>query len=113
MVEGRMTPEKDQFNKAGGQNFIVASTHGLFLVQLEIEKNLPVKVGNYLKDDRSQIDMPEIIPGQFGNVGFMTTGWEKVDASIHHMLFNVLLMQNTTVEQGMMIRDRNPWKTIP
>ena len=113
LVEGRMTPEKDRFNEAGGQNFLVANSYGLVLIQLEMEKNLPVKVGNYLQDNRSQVDKPENIPGQFGNVGFMTTGWEKVDATIHHMLFNVLLVQNATVEQGMGMRNYDPWKTLP
>ncbi len=113
LIEGRMTPEKDRFNKADGQNFLIESTYGLVLVQLEIEKNLPLKVGNYLQDDRSQADKPEIIPGQFGNVGFITTGWEKVDASTHHMLFNVLLLQNATAQQGMEIQGYHPWKAIP
>lgn len=113
LVDGHTTPEKDQFNKTGGQNFLIESIYGIIFVQLEFEKNLPVKVANYLLDDRSQVDKPENIPGQFGNIGFMTTGWEKVDANIHHMFFNVLLMQNSTVEQGMRMRDYHPWTTVP
>ena len=112
-IEGRMTAEKNLFNKTGGQGFLVESSYGLLLVQLEIEKDLPVKVGNYLQDDSTYVDKPETIPGQFGNVGFMTTGWEKVDATIHHMLFNVLLIQNATVEQGKEIREHHPWRAIP
>lgn len=109
-IDGHMTPEKDLFNKASGWNFVVESAYGLLLVQLEIEKDLPVKAGNYLQDDRSQVDMPENIPGQFGNVGFMTSGWEKVDTSIHHLLFNVIFMQKSTVKQGMEMIDYHPWK---
>ncbi len=113
LVDGHMTPEKDRFNKTGGQNFLLESTYGLVLVQLEIDKNLPVKVSNYLQDDRSQVDKPEIIPGQFGNIGFRTTGWEKVDASIHHMLFNVLFMQNSTAKQALEMRGYHPWARVP
>lgn len=109
-IDGHMTPEKDRFNKVIGQRFAVENTYGLLLVQLEMEKTLPVEARLYLQDDRTRTDAPENIPGQFGNVGFLTTGWEKVGTSVHHLLFNVLLLQKTTMEQGSGMLGRYPWK---
>lgn len=110
-VDGRMTPEKDRFNKVVGQRFAVENAYGLLLVQLEMEKTLPVEARLYLQDDRARTDAPENIPGQYGNVGFLTTGWEKVGTSVHHLLFNVVLLQKATMEQGSGMLGHYPWKT--
>ena len=110
-VDGRMSPEKDRFNKMAGQRFAVENAYGLLLVQLEMEKTLPVEARLYLQDERTRADAPENIPGQYGNVGFLTTGWEKVGTSVQHLLFNVLLLQKTTMEQGSGMLGRYPWKT--
>lgn len=110
-VDGHMTPEKERFNKVASQRFAVENAHGLLLVQLEMEKSLPVEARLYLQDDRTRTDTPENIPGQYGNVGFLTTGWEKVGTSVQHLLFNVLLLQKTTLEQGNGMLGHYPWKT--
>lgn len=109
-IDGHMTPEKEQFNKLAGQRFAVENTYGLILVQLELEKSLPVVARLTLQDDRSRADAPENMPGQFGNVGFLTTGWEKVGTSVHHLLFNALLLQNSNMEQGIGMLGHYPWK---
>jgi hypothetical protein len=109
-VDGHMTPEKDQFNKAAGQRFAVENTYGLLLVQLEMEKSLPVAARLTLLDDRTRADAPESVPGQYGNVGFLTTGWEKVGTSVHHLVFNALLLQKTSMEQGSGMLGHYPWK---
>lgn len=110
-VDGRMTPEKDRFNKVVGQRFAVENAYGLLLVRLEMEKTLPVEARLYLQDDRTRTDAPENIPGQYGNVGFLTAGWEKVGTSVQHLLFNVLLLQKTSMEQGSEMLGHYPWKT--
>jgi hypothetical protein len=110
-VDGRMTPEKDRFNKVAGKRFAVENAYGLLLVQLEMEKTLPVEARLTLQDDRTRTDAPENIPGQYGNVGFLTTGWEKVGTSVQHLLFNVLLLQKTSMEQGSGMLGHYPWKT--
>lgn len=110
-VDGHMTPEKDRFNKVAGQRFAVENAYGLLLVQLEMEKTLPVEARLYLQDDRTRTDAPENIPGQYGNVGFMTTGWEKVGTSVQHLLFNVLLLQKASMEQGIGMLGHYPWKS--
>ncbi|MBU1691669.1 MAG: hypothetical protein KJ958_13020 [Gammaproteobacteria bacterium] len=109
-VDGHMTPEKERFNNVAGQRFAVANAYGLLLVQLEMEKTLPVAARLTLQDDRTRPDAPENIPGQYGNVGFLTTGWEKVGTSVHHLLFNALLLQKTSMEQGSGMLGRYPWK---
>jgi len=109
-INGHMTEEKARFNTSEGRLLAIESFYGLMFVQMEIDKNLPVSVRTYLQDDRSLADPPERIPGQFGNVGFVTSGWEKVDTSVHHLLINVLLVQKATVEQGMGMLGHYPWR---
>lgn len=109
-INGGMTPEKEQFNKGADQRFALQSEYGLLAVQLEMDKGTPIESKPYLRDERTNMDKPENIPGQFGNVGFITTGWEKVDTSLHHMFFNVLLLQKTHVEQGLALLDQYPAK---
>ena len=107
-LNGGMTPEKEQFNRSVEKQFALESAYGLLMVQLELEKNLPVAARLALQDDRTRLDEPENIPGQFGNVGFITTGWEKVNTELHHLMFNVLLLQKTTVEQGFGLLGQYP-----
>jgi hypothetical protein len=109
-INGGMTSEKEQFSKGAEQRFALQSAYGLLAVQLELEKGTPVESKLYLRDDRTIIDKPENIPGQFGNVGFITTGWEKVDTSLHHLVFGVLLLKETNVEQGLALLGHYPVK---
>ncbi|WP_124945059.1 hypothetical protein [Sulfurirhabdus autotrophica] len=109
-INGEMNPDKEQFNKGVEQRFGIESAYGLLMVQLELEKNLPVEPHLYLLDDRKRVDEPENIPGQFGNVGFLTTGWEKVDTSLHHLMFNVLVLQKTSVGNGLELLGTYPVK---
>ena len=111
-INGVMTPEKEQFSKGVDQRFALQSAYGLLTAQLEMDKGTPVESKLYLRDERTIIDKPEKIPGQFGNVGFMTTGWEKVDTSLHHLIFNVLLLQKTNVEQGLGLLGQYPVKSV-
>ena len=111
-INGGMTPEKEQFSKGADQRFALQSAYGLLAVQLGLEKGTPLESKLYLRDERTIIDKPENIPGQFGNVGFMTTGWEKVDTSLHHLIFNVLLLQKTNVEQGLGLLGQYPVKSV-
>ena len=107
-INGGMTPEKEQFSKGAEQRFALQSAYGLLAVQLELDKGTPVESKLYLRDERTIIDKPENIPGQFGNVGFMTIGWEKMGTSLHHLIFNVLLLQKTNVEQGLALLGQYP-----
>lgn len=108
VIDGKMTKEKELFNQAGGQQYALQNAYGLILTQLVVDKDLPVIANNFLLDDRSQTDPPENLPGQFGNIGFLSTNWEKVDTAPHHLLFNVLLLQKTTLEQGFKALEHFP-----
>lgn len=99
-IDGKMTKEKELFNQTSGQQFGIQNGYGLILAQLDMEKSLPLIASNTLLDDHTQAEPPEKIPGQFGNIGFLTSNWEKVDTDPHHLLFNVLLLQKTTLAQG-------------
>lgn len=109
-INGEMNQDKEQFNKGSEQRFGIESAYGLLMVQLELENNLPVEPHLYLLDDRKRMDEPENIPGQFGNVGFITTGWEKVDTSLHHLMFKVLVLQKTSVGNGLELLGNYPVK---
>lgn len=99
-IDGKMTKEKEHFNQAGGQQFALQNAYGLLMTQLVVGKDLPIIANNFMRDDRSQAEPPENISGQFGNTGFISTNWEMVDTSTHHLWFNVLLLQKATLEQG-------------
>lgn len=100
VIDGTMSAEKEAFNQGGGKQFAIQNSYGLIMAQLSMEQDFPVRAGNFMLDDRSLPDEPESHPGQFGNTGFLSTNWEKVDTSPHHLLFNVLLLQKTSLEQG-------------
>lgn len=103
-----MTKEKELFNQTGGQQFAIQNSYGLILIQLVVEKDFPIIANSFLLDDRTQADPPENIPGQFGNIGFLSSNWEKVDTAPHHLLFNVLLLQKASLEQGFKALEHFP-----
>ncbi|WP_198265173.1 hypothetical protein [sulfur-oxidizing endosymbiont of Gigantopelta aegis] len=88
-VNGYDSADKIAFNGLPEQQFALSSDLGNFAVRLEIPDDFPIHSQLYLKDAQDEIDMPENIPGQFGNVGFKTTGWENIDTELHHLKFTV------------------------
>lgn len=108
VINGKMTKEKELFNQTGGQQFAIQNSYGLILIQLVVEKDFPIIANSFLLDDRTQADPPENIPGQFGNIGFLSSNWEKVDTAPHHLLFNVLLLQKASLEQGFKALEHFP-----
>jgi hypothetical protein len=102
-VDGKMTEEKQRFNRSGDTEFVMANTYGTMLVRLDYGTDLPVTKRVYLYDDSNQPDPPEFVPGQFGNVGFLTTGWEHMDTKLHHMALSVTMIPRLTVQEGLKI----------
>jgi len=88
-VNGQPTDAKDAFNHISAKQFSVSSKLGLFEVKLAIADDFPLHSQLYLRDALDEIDKPENYPGQFGNVGFKTTGWENIDTKLHHLKFTV------------------------
>ena len=86
-VNGQMTDEKTRFNTINDTRFSVHSRYGSIFVQLDIPEDFPIKPWLYLSDRSDTTDPPENQPGQFGNVGYRTTGWENIDTGVHHLKF--------------------------
>lgn len=90
-VNGKPSEEKLAFNQIKATEFSLSSKLGQFYVKLEIPDDFPISAQLYLKDALQEIDLPENYSGQFGNVGFKTTGWENIDTKLHHLKFTVCL----------------------
>ena len=88
-VNGQPGDDKDAFNQIAGKEFSLISQWGQFDVKLDIPDDFPIYSQLYLRDALHEIDLPENYPGQFGNVGFKTTGWENIDSKLHHLKFTV------------------------
>jgi hypothetical protein len=91
LITGQASVAQQAFNNKRAEQFSVVSDWGIFNVSMSLPKNFPVQSFIFLKDDLKTSDPPENYPGQFGNVGFRTTGWEKIDSQLHHLKFKVCL----------------------
>ena len=88
-IEGRMSDQKHRFNNLQSDRFAVLSTAGVIGVELDIPDGVPITPWLYLRDALDEDDPPEEQKGQFGNVGFRTTGWERIDTQVQHIRFTV------------------------
>ena len=86
-VTGHMSADKRLFNTINSNQFAVSNPWGKLLVRLDIPDDFPIRTWLYLSDEITATDSPENHRGQFGNVGFRTTEWERVDSNIHHLKF--------------------------
>jgi len=90
-LTGYPSEAQEVFNKIKATSFSLGSEYGIFHVNLSIPDDFSIQSQLYLKDDLSEVDFPENIPGQFTNVGFKTTGWESIDSELHHLRFSVCM----------------------
>ena len=102
-IDGKTSEAKTRFNRTGDTEFLLANRYGMMLVRLDYGPDLPVEKNVYLSDDRQQPDPPETVPGQFGNIGFVTTGWERMDTAPHRMALSVVVIPHLTVQEGQKI----------
>jgi len=107
-INGTMSEAKRAFNASGDRDFALSTPDGLILVGLNLEKDFPIRYRAYLMDDKEIPDPPENIPGQFGNLGFLTTNWEALHTSLHHMLFTVYLVRDLSAEKGLKLLRNAP-----
>ena len=91
VVNGRMSDEKFRFNTVKGTRLSVHSDYGAVSLNLDIPDDFPIQPWLYLSDRLEVPDRPENQPGQFGNVGYRTTGWENIDSEVHHLKFTACL----------------------
>lgn len=90
-VNGQMNDEKHHFNTISDTRFSVHSEYGAVSVILDIPDDFPIHPWLYLNDQIDVADAPENQPGQFGNAGYRTTGWENIDTEVHHLKFTTCL----------------------
>ena len=91
LIDGRMSAGKELFNTVKGTRFAVDSAYGAISVHLDIPEDFPIEAWLYLRDAMLEADPPENRTGQFGNVGFRTTRWERIDTEVHHLKFTVCM----------------------
>ena len=90
-VDGTESIPERLFNQYQGTEFSVSSAMGVFDVNLDIPNDLKIESYLYIKDSIKALDPPENYPGQFGNVGFRTVGWEQIDDKLYHLKFSVCI----------------------
>jgi hypothetical protein len=100
-INGKMTEEKRAFNQSGDGELVVASPYGKLLIGLQVARDFPIHYQVYLMDDLTIPDPPEGIPGQLGNVGFMTTGWDQLARSSYRMVLTVYMIRNISVGEAL------------
>lgn len=88
-ISGKPSAKQDEFNQSVDNRFQIQSRPGTITTLLDIPENVPIKSTLYLRDDIKSADPPEQFNGQFGNVGFKTTGWEDINTQVHHLKFSV------------------------
>jgi hypothetical protein len=108
VMDGEMSQEEKSFNASGDTELVVVCAEGNILFTVRFEKGFPVRHRAYLVDDKEKQDPPERIPGQFGNVGFRLTRWERVDTKPHHMMFLIYMVPDISVEQGLQLLKGSP-----
>ena len=94
VVDGKMSADKIAFNGLAQNTFGIDSHLGKVQMTLTIPDDFPITSRLYLRDDLSEADAPEQDTGQFGNVGFTTTGWENINTEVHHMEFKACLSRH-------------------
>jgi len=107
-IEGRMSAAKQRFNTSNDGAFALVNKYGTLLVKMDFPASEPIKHQVYLMDDRTALDPPENIPGQFGNIGFRMTGWEKLARGTHHLTYRAMLVSDVTVQQGLRLLEEAP-----
>ncbi len=108
LFDGKMTDRENLLNVTDGRSLIVANQYGKILITLEIEEGSPIRARPYSMDDENALDPPENVPGQFGNVGFISIGWDQLDTSVHHLVFTVFMIRDISVEAGFKMLHQAP-----
>lgn len=103
IVDGKMSAQEKAINASRDQSLVIDTVYGKILVALEHQRGMPIQYRVHVMDDRNIPDPPEEIPGQFGNVGFFTTGWEKLEPSLYQMILGVYMVRGISVEEGFRI----------
>jgi hypothetical protein len=106
-VDGRPDRVDAGFNAAGG-DFVMANTDGNICVSLRTDHDAPIRARRYLVDDLALPDPPETIAGQFGNVGFSLTGWERLESRLYHVIYQVYMLRDPSIANGLHVLRQAP-----
>jgi len=96
-VNGQMSEQKRLFNTVSATRLSLHSDYGSVFIALDIPDGVPIQPWLFLNDRMDVADPPERQPGQFGNVGYRTTGWENIDTEVQHVKFTTCM---TAAEHG-------------
>lgn len=107
-IDGRMSAAKLDFNASGDGAFALVNRYGTLLVTMDFAASEPIRRQVYLMDDRTALDPPENIPGQFGNIGFRMSGWEKLSRGTHHLTYRAMLVRDVDVPDGLRLLEQAP-----
>jgi len=107
-INGEMTPEKEAFNRSGDKYFALSSRYGKTFVKFDLAKDSLIHVRAYVMDDRNLPDPPERIPGQFGNIGFYSTGWDKLGISVQHLIVGTYMVPEISIAEGLALLKHAP-----
>lgn len=100
-LDGVTPPGERNFEKEKDTDYVITNNFGQILVRLDIDKELPIQKRVYFVDNQELPDPPEHVPGQFGNSGYATTGWENVGRGVHHMQFSFTIVPAREQPRGM------------
>lgn len=107
-INGQMSAAKRRFNASGDGAFALVNKYGTLLVTMDFPAEEPIRRQVYVMDDRAALDPPDNIHGQFGNIGFRMTGWEKLARGTHHLTYRAMLIKDVTVQQGLSLLEDAP-----
>ncbi len=107
-IDGHMSAAKWRFNASDDGAFALVNKYGTLLVTMDLPAGEPIRRHVYIMDDRTALDPPENVPGQFGNIGFRMTGWEKLARGTHHLTYRAMLVRDVTVSQGLRLLEVAP-----
>ena len=89
LINGIPSNNKQIFNHIKSNHFSLSDTIGNVNIILDVPEDFLIQAQLYLIDDVNQADPPENDQGQYGNIGFKTTGWENLSSHLYHLKFTV------------------------
>lgn len=91
VIDGEMTRDELALNESPVTAIEVSSDYGTIAMDMAMRGESPVRARAFYRDQTAMEDMPERIPGQFGNTGFHTENWEELNTDVEHMMFTARL----------------------
>ena len=108
-IDGQMSADEESLNESGDSWLVLNNQFATIMVGLVLDEKLPVTRQVYILDDRTHMDPPEDVPGQFGNVGYLSDNWEDVESGLQHMLLGFYIGKDILPDQGIRILQNAPW----